>query len=63
MPLTSTAWAPWYIVPANQRQVRNNLVTGLLAAYLEKLNPVAPESEVEHTHLETAPSRQLEEQL
>ncbi len=34
---TSTEWAPWYIVPANQKWYRNHLVGSIVAETLDKL--------------------------
>jgi PPK2 family polyphosphate:nucleotide phosphotransferase len=41
---TSTAEAPWYVVPADRKPVRNVLVAQLLVAALERLNPKYPEA-------------------
>lgn len=44
---TSTAWAPWYVVPADDNDVRNWLVARAIADALDALDlryPVAPES-------------------
>ena len=38
----STAYAPWYIVPADQKPVRNYLVAKLLVETLEELAPEFP---------------------
>jgi PPK2 family polyphosphate:nucleotide phosphotransferase len=40
---TSTAWAPWYVVPADHNWVRNLAVAELLVAELERLDPKLPE--------------------
>jgi PPK2 family polyphosphate:nucleotide phosphotransferase len=40
---TSTAWAPWYVVPADHRWVRNAAVTQLLLATLRRMDPQFPE--------------------
>ncbi len=40
---TSTAWAPWYIVPADHRWVRNAVVTRLLLETLRGLRPEYPQ--------------------
>jgi len=45
LPQTSTPWAPWYVVPANDRAVRNALVTHHLVAVLERLDPQIPINE------------------
>jgi PPK2 family polyphosphate:nucleotide phosphotransferase len=39
---TSTSWAPWYIVPADHKWVRNLAVAELLIDRLGKLDPRAP---------------------
>jgi PPK2 family polyphosphate:nucleotide phosphotransferase len=38
----STAWAPWYVVPANRKWFRNLAVTEILADALEALDPQYP---------------------
>jgi PPK2 family polyphosphate:nucleotide phosphotransferase len=38
----STAWAPWYVVPANRKRFRNLAVTEILADALEALDPHYP---------------------
>jgi PPK2 family polyphosphate:nucleotide phosphotransferase len=43
---TSTSWAPWYVVPANRKWVRDYIVTAVLVAALDELGlqlPRAPE--------------------
>jgi PPK2 family polyphosphate:nucleotide phosphotransferase len=42
---TSTGWAPWYVVPADRKWVRNVAVARLLVETLESLNPRFPEPE------------------
>ena len=42
---TSTAWAPWYVVPADRKWVRNALVSQLLVDVLEAMGPRIPEPE------------------
>ncbi len=39
---TSTAYAPWYIVPGDRKWVRNLVVARLLVATLEDMNPQFP---------------------
>jgi PPK2 family polyphosphate:nucleotide phosphotransferase len=39
---TSTAWAPWYVVPADRKPVRDVLVAGVLLEALERMNPRFP---------------------
>ena len=40
---TSTEWAPWYVVPADRKWVRNVAVAELLVKTLERLDPGYPE--------------------
>ena len=42
---TSTAWAPWYVVPADRKWVRNVAVSRLLVETLEQLDPRYPPPE------------------
>ena len=42
---TSTAWAPWYVVPADRNWVKAIAVAELLAAALERLDPKLPDAE------------------
>jgi len=42
---TSTAWAPWYVVPADRKWVRNAVVSQLLVDVLEAMGPRIPEPE------------------
>lgn len=39
---TSTAWAPWYVVPANANWYRNLVVARVVLDTLERLNPQYP---------------------
>jgi polyphosphate kinase 2 (PPK2 family) len=39
---TSTEWAPWYCVPAEQRWWRNLVVTQILRRELEAMDPRTP---------------------
>lgn len=39
---TSTEWAPWYVVPANHKYVRNVAVAKLLVEKLRELEPRLP---------------------
>jgi PPK2 family polyphosphate:nucleotide phosphotransferase len=41
--LTSTEWAPWYVVPSDHKWVRNLVVARLVASTLEALDPQWPE--------------------
>jgi polyphosphate kinase 2 (PPK2 family) len=38
----STAWAPWYIIPADRKWARNAAVAGIVRATLEAMNPQYP---------------------
>ena len=40
---TSTAWAPWYLVPADNRWYRNYVIARILAGTLERMDPRYPE--------------------
>jgi len=40
--LTNTAWAPWYVVPADRKPVRDALVAGAVVEILERLAPGFP---------------------
>jgi len=42
---TSTAWAPWFVVPADRKWVRNVVVSRLLVATLEAMDPRYPAPE------------------
>jgi len=42
---TSTAWAPWYVVPANRKWYRNLVVATTLIETLEGLNMSYPQPE------------------
>jgi PPK2 family polyphosphate:nucleotide phosphotransferase len=44
---TSTRWAPWYVVPADRRWVRNAAVTHLLLAALRSMRPEFPAATVD----------------
>ena len=39
---TSTPWAPWYVVPADRKWVRDTVVATLLVEVLERLDPKFP---------------------
>src|ERR1700722_10155349 len=38
----STPWAPWYVVPADDKAVRNYLVSGVVLAVLRRMAPQFP---------------------
>ena len=40
---TSTAWAPWYVIPANHKWFRDIAVAEILADVLEELRPDYPQ--------------------
>jgi PPK2 family polyphosphate:nucleotide phosphotransferase len=42
---TSTKWAPWYIIPADQKWFRNLLISQILVDTLERLKMRYPEAE------------------
>jgi PPK2 family polyphosphate:nucleotide phosphotransferase len=42
---TSTAWAPWYVVPADRKWVRDVAVGRLVAGALERMDPQLPAGE------------------
>lgn len=42
---TSTEWAPWYLVPADKKSVRDYLVAEVVAAALERLDPRFPKAD------------------
>ena len=39
---TSTAWAPWYVIPANRKWYRNLAVATILADSINRLKPAYP---------------------
>src|SRR3954449_5654552 len=41
--LTSTPWAPWYVVPADHKWFRNLVVARIVCATLEAMRPVWPQ--------------------
>jgi len=43
---TSTDWAPWYIVPANQKWYRNHLVGSIVVETLDKLHLKFPKCDL-----------------
>jgi PPK2 family polyphosphate:nucleotide phosphotransferase len=44
---TSTPWAPWYVIPADRRWVRNYVVARVLAGTLTAMSPRFPEPPAE----------------
>jgi polyphosphate kinase 2 (PPK2 family) len=43
---TSTAWAPWYVVPANYKWYRNYVVASVIVEELEALEMTYPEPDL-----------------
>jgi PPK2 family polyphosphate:nucleotide phosphotransferase len=43
--LTSTATAPWYVIPADRKWYRNFAITNLLIETLERINPAWPQAD------------------
>ena len=41
----STAWAPWYVVPADKKKARDYLVAQILVDTLERMNPQYPQAD------------------
>jgi PPK2 family polyphosphate:nucleotide phosphotransferase len=48
---TSTAWAPWYAVPANKKWYRNLVVATVIVEALEKLDPHPSDPEEDFSHI------------
>ena len=42
----STAWAPWYIIPADKKWYRNWLVAQIITQTLEEMNPRIPKPKI-----------------
>jgi PPK2 family polyphosphate:nucleotide phosphotransferase len=49
---TSTKDAPWYVVPANRKWIRNYIVANVLVRTLEKLNMRYPAPDLAGVHVE-----------
>ena len=47
----STSWAPWYVVPADKKAVRDVLVAEMLVQTLEGMNPQFPRADPEVVRL------------
>jgi PPK2 family polyphosphate:nucleotide phosphotransferase len=59
---TSTAWAPWYVIPADHKYVMRTVVAGVLAGAIEVLQPKFPEvTKAQLKHLEEARQQLLAE--
>jgi PPK2 family polyphosphate:nucleotide phosphotransferase len=56
---TSTAFAPWYLIPADDKHVARTLVAGILAATIEDLHPAPPPVSAETRHDILAAKAQL----
>jgi PPK2 family polyphosphate:nucleotide phosphotransferase len=39
----STAWAPWYVIPADRKWVRNAVIARIVRATLEQMDPQYPQ--------------------
>jgi polyphosphate kinase 2 (PPK2 family) len=39
----STAWAPWHVIPADRKWVRNAAIANIVKATLEEMNPQYPQ--------------------
>jgi PPK2 family polyphosphate:nucleotide phosphotransferase len=50
----STAWAPWYIVPADKRKVRDYLVAQVVVDTLRRMAPKYPKADREALKLKNA---------
>jgi len=48
---TTTVWAPWYIIPADQKWYRNLAITQVIVQALQDLDPKYPKSEQDLTGL------------
>jgi PPK2 family polyphosphate:nucleotide phosphotransferase len=48
---TSTAWAPWYIVPANRKWIRDLAVADLLSDVLKDIDPKPPATDLDPTKI------------
>jgi PPK2 family polyphosphate:nucleotide phosphotransferase len=49
---TSTKWAPWFVVPADDKKVRNWLIARTIANTIEELHPEYPKPDPEIEGLE-----------
>ena len=38
----STAWAPWYVIPADRKWARNAAIAAIVRATLTEMNPQYP---------------------
>ena len=49
--MTTTVWAPWYVIPADQKWYRNLAVTRVLVDSLNGINPQYPEPETDLSNI------------
>lgn len=47
----TTEWAPWYVIPADQKWYRNLAITRVMVGTLRNMNPQYPTSEVDTSDL------------
>jgi polyphosphate kinase 2 (PPK2 family) len=45
--ITSTADAPWYIVPADRKWYRDVVIAGVVLSALRSMNPTTPGPEID----------------
>jgi polyphosphate kinase 2 (PPK2 family) len=43
----STPWAPWYVIPANDKDYRNWAATKILMETLNEMNPQYPQPKLD----------------
>ena len=48
---TSTDYAPWYVVPADNKMNRNLLISKILLAHLKKLKPIYPVAPADYKNI------------
>ncbi|NMC53999.1 MAG: polyphosphate kinase 2 family protein [Chloroflexi bacterium] len=48
---TSTAWAPWYIIPSDRKWLRSLIIADILVKTLEGLNMTLPDRTEELSHI------------
>lgn len=48
----NTSFAPWYVIPADQKWYRNLAVARVLVSHLRELNPAFPPAERDLSHVE-----------
>jgi len=48
----NTPWAPWYVIPADQKWYRNLAVARILVCHLRELNPAFPPAEGDLSNIE-----------